>query len=351
MTRLLGRVAAGLLLLLPLTVTASGTAGAAPPRDRVLTVMTQNLYLGSDLTPALVAQDPIEFLGAVATIFGTVLYTDAPTRLAAVADEIDTQRPDLIGLQEVSNWTVFGDTNAPSLDFLAILLAELDERGLNYDVAAVSNNASIGPAPLVQPCNGPLFTCAVLFQDRDVILVNADKAGLSVGSPRSGRFVAQQVLATPVGPLSFDRGWASVDGTFTGQSFRFAVTHLETEDFPAVQQAQGVEFLAVTKTRGAVVAVGDFNSAADGSTTTTYGSLTADYFRDAWWSGSGPSMTCCQNNTLTNAVSELDSRIDLVLTHAMYPLSATVVGNTPFQGTPPLWAADHAGVVAKLRLH
>ena len=41
--------------------------------------------------------------------------------------------------------------NPPSYDFLAILQAALAQRGLHYRVAVVSQNADIGPAPLVAP--------------------------------------------------------------------------------------------------------------------------------------------------------------------------------------------------------
>ena len=185
-----------------------------------------------------------------------------------------------------------------------------------------------------------------------MILVNTDTAGLSLGDARTGRYAAQVTLTTPVGPLSFNRGWATVDGTFQGQRLRFALTHLETEEFPAVQEAQSLEFLRAVQTRGAVVAVGDFNSAADGSQTASYGNLTADYFRDAWTSvGVGPGLTCCRDGLLADPSSVLRTRIDLVLTHAVHALSATVVGAGAFESTPPLWSSDHAGVVATVRVH
>ncbi|MGB8021849.1 MAG: hypothetical protein WCF04_11525 [Candidatus Nanopelagicales bacterium] len=62
---------------------------------------------------------------------------------------------------------------------------------------------------------------------------------------------------------------------FQGKSFRFVNTHLETEDFAAVQQAQAAEFLSGPARGGQVIAVGDFNSAADGSSTTSYSQLTS----------------------------------------------------------------------------
>ena len=128
--------------------------------DRELTVMTQNLYLGSSLDPALLAQTPAEFVAAVAQIYGTAVFTNFPKRAEAIADTIAAQEPDVIGLQEVTRWIakpLVAGANPPSYDFLAILQSELAERGLDYSVGAVSENADIGPAPLVAPG----FGCAV----------------------------------------------------------------------------------------------------------------------------------------------------------------------------------------------
>jgi len=334
---------------------------------RQLTVMTQNLYLGSSLTPAITATTPEAFVQAVAEIYGTAIFTDFPTRAEAIANTIATEKPDLVGLQEVTRWiaqpTIAGPT-PPSFDFLAILQAELDERGLDYSVAAVSENADIGPAPLVAPaygCQDPTVPdCVVTLQDRDVILVNEDTPRLVVTSSRSGEYVAQEELALPTGgSVSFGRGWATIDAKFQGRKFRFVTTHLEVEDFAATQEAQGQEFLAgPARARRPVIATGDFNSAADPDTTetptTTYADLTERWFRDAWDVNPGdPGPTCCQAGTLTNPASQLTIRIDLVLTHGpVWAKSAHVVGDTliPGTGAPPFWASDHAGVVAKLRL-
>ena len=317
-----------------------------------LRVMTRNLYLGSSLTSAIIAADPTEFLVAVATIYGTVQFTNFPERANALADEIDADRPDFVGLQEVSNWMSVGPDAPPSLDFLVILQQALADRGLSYSVVSVSNNANIGPIPLLL-CSGPFPSCFLTFQDRDIILVNDDTSGLTLSNPQSGRYVAQQVLTTPVGPLSFSRGWCSIDGKLRGKKFRVVNTHLETEDSPVVQETQAAEFLA-GPARGAkaVIATGDFNSAADGSTTTSYAKLTSSYFTDAWDTNPGdPGLTCCQNETLTNPTSELGSRIDLVLTHgASRALDANVIGDTLFEDSPPFWASDHAGVTATVVL-
>jgi endonuclease/exonuclease/phosphatase family metal-dependent hydrolase len=335
---------------------------------RELTVMTQNMYLGSSLNPALEAKTPEAFVEAVAQIYATVQYTNFPQRAEAIADEIQEQGPDLIGLQEVSKWTTGGVNPPPGYDFLAILENDLNARGLHYTVAAVSHNANIGPAPLalagqgcVQP--GPVITCSVQLEDRDVILVNDDTPGLTWSDPQSGRYATQQTIESPVGPLSFDRGWASIDARLKQLPFRFVTTHLETEESPLVQQAQAAEFLAGPGKGGTIVATGDFNSASDGSTTTSYAQLTAPgRFRDSWNEKLlGPGNSCCQeSNTpplapgaLNNPVSTLRTRIDLILTRGAARSAgddAELIGDTPFQASPPFWPSDHAGVVSLLHL-
>ncbi len=339
--------------------------GHGAPRE--LTVMTQNLYLGSSLGPALEAETPEQFVEAVARIFATVQYTNFPARAQAIAAEIQAREPDLIGLQEVSKWTTEGLNPPPGYDFLAILESDLAGLGLHYEVASVSHNAHIGPAPLVGsggscPVVEGQFTCGVTLEDRDVILVNEETPGLTWGNPQSGRYATQETIESPVGPLSFDRGWASIDARLKQQPFRFVDTHLETEEAPAIQEAEAAEFLAGPARGGTVVATGDFNSAADGSTTGSYAQLTAPgRFRDAWDEGTlGSGYSCCQeSNTpplapgaLNNPVSTVRTRIDLILARGAARPSgeAALVGDTPFQAEPPFWPSDHAGVVARVRL-
>src|SRR3712207_2449948 len=180
--------------------------------------MTQNLYLGAPLTPALdpAVDTPEEFVAAVARIYATALATDFPTRAEAIAETIAEEEPDLVGLQEVTDWVATATHTGPapvSQDFLEILLAELAERGLDYEVAAVADNADIGPAPLIAPalgCGAGATDCTVTLEDRDVILMNADTRGLRWSRPRSGRYDAQQSFSPPGSTaVSFARGWAS----------------------------------------------------------------------------------------------------------------------------------------------
>jgi endonuclease/exonuclease/phosphatase family metal-dependent hydrolase len=318
--------------------------------------MTWNLYLGADLAPALqpgITEE--EFLTAVAGIYATSRANDFDARAEAIADEIDATGPDLVGLQEVSRWETSGPATPPTEDFLTVLQEELTARGLDYTVASVSANARVGPVPLISPCGSTTVgACQVTFSDRDVILVNEDTRALRWWNPRHGNFAAQVTFKPPLPeaqPVSFNRGWASIDGRFRGRRFHFVTTHLETSGFPLVQQAQAAELLAGPAFGpGSDIVVGDFNSAADGSTTPTYALLTAQ-LRDAWSvRRPDPGYTCCQAETLSNPTSQLSRRIDLILTHGARSVAADVVGDTPFAVTPPLWPSDHAGVVADLLL-
>jgi len=87
--------------------------------------MTQNLYLGADLTP-LVSARTVEALGdALEGILRDLNDSDAPGRVAAVAELIKAADPDVVGLQEVAVWERGGKVLA---DFGELLLAGLGNR-------------------------------------------------------------------------------------------------------------------------------------------------------------------------------------------------------------------------------
>lgn len=345
---------------------ATPAVAARASRPRTIKVMTQNLYLGSSLDPALEAVGGAAFVQAVAEIYGNSVMTNFPERAKAIAATIAARRPDLIGLQEVSKWTtnpVKPGANPPSFDFLQILLTELAAQGLHYKVVGVSDNAFIGPAPLIAPdfgCNEVRSAfdadCYVSFADRDVILKNRAREQLFVQEPKNGDYETQQSFDSPLGPIDFGRGWVYVDGSLHGKRFRLANTHLEVEGFEDVQVAQGQEFLAgPAKTPRALIVTGDFNSAADGSNTPTYANLLSSGLADSWPAvrGGAPGLTCCQAGDLSNTTADFDKRIDLILGHGIVRfLSAYVVNDDPLNdtGAIPVWPSDHAGVVARMRL-
>lgn len=341
-------------LLLASALLAACEEGPADARPQV-TVMSRNLYLGASLNPIIQSPSLTEIPGRVSQVWRVVQSTDYPSRAGLLADEIATHRPDLIGLQEVSLYrTQFpgdaargGTVKATDVayDYLDLLMTALRNRGLEYEVVVVSEGADV-ELPSADGLD-------IRFTDREVIL---KRKGITTSNNVDGHFdTVVQFRAGGTGPLiRMERGWVATDVEMNGTSFRFVSAHLEQETAGPVQVAQGNELLAALAgdSRPAIV-VGDFNSAADGSTTATYANLTARY-TDVWnvLRSGDAGLTCCQAEDLRNATSANRSRIDLILfTGGFTPVSAEKVGDDPSKKTAAgLWPSDHAGVVATFEL-
>jgi hypothetical protein len=352
-------VAVGAVLVATLSAC---TAGAREDRqggaDRQLTVMTRNLYLGTGLSDAYGATSWPELVAAGSNDWTDLLRNDAPARMGAIADEIARARPDAVGLQEVALWRdeTPGDVQvqpAPdathvALDLLAVLLRQLGDRGVRYTAVATSTNVDV-EFPRLDPGAGPVD---VRLTDRDVLIVRSDVAA-QFGNPMGGRYTAQLSEPFPTGPVPSTRSWTSIDHRIDATStVRIVATHLEVgaPGVDTVQERQADELLAViAASPHPVVALGDFNSPADGSTTPTYRELTA-VLHDAWTSArpADPGPTCCQ--PLADPVGRAQARIDLVLTSEDWPVTRVErTGDRPFRAAPPpLWASDHVGVLARI---
>ncbi|MDX1418589.1 MAG: endonuclease/exonuclease/phosphatase family protein [Rubricoccaceae bacterium] len=355
---------AGALILLPLLPLAGCDTGGSGAETTV-TVMTRNLYLGGDLFALLAPECKGDAVaGCVAALyFGDVVGSDIPGRLAAVAEEIAANDPDLIGLQEVSLYRTdpsdfikgVTEPNATTVtfDFLQILLDALDARGLDYVVAATNTNADVEfPATT----DGVTFT-DVRLTDRDVILA---RAGLQTDVLFEANFSPLITAVLEVGGVEvpFTRGYSAVEVMKDGVAFTFANVHLEVGGEAAPAQRAQAANLASSAVLGDVeplIILGDFNADPDPEDTAdeedAYDTLVAA-FDDAWAElRTGTSgFTCCQDADLANDTSLLDSRIDLVLYDGnVRPVSIGVVGDDPADRTETgLWPSDHAGVVATL---
>jgi endonuclease/exonuclease/phosphatase family metal-dependent hydrolase len=345
-------------------VNAQGKHGDGPA---TLKVMTRNLYFGTNLSPVLEVVNPQDLPGVVAEIFAIVEATNFPERAKALAKEIATFNPHLVGLQEVVLWRSqsppdFNPTpNAETVeyDFLAILLEELAQRGKSYEaVATIQNN------DVEVPRIGPTGLEELRFTDRDFILARTDLPAkrFAVTHTQSDNFDATFTLDSDVlGPIPIPRGWTAVDATVDGRAVRVVNTHLDPLH-PGIQVVQGNELLAgPLDTELPVVLVGDLNSAAEsigpvppGNDTPTYANLLAAGFVDAaaGKKGKKPDLTCCQDADLANKSSNLTLRIDFVLTRGGFKAAAVkVVGDKRGDKTPSgLWPSDHAGITAVLHL-
>ena len=179
-----GRVRAELLIALALTVICLGALisigtlrsvdannASAASGAQTLTVMTRNLYLGGNIDrPIRAAYDRTGVEGVLALghanheLRDIVERTDFRTRSRLLADEIAAARPDLVGLQEVALWRhgplqldKIGQLNATEVDydFLAILLGDLSNSGISYEVASIQQESDVeAPAFTGNPMTG-----------------------------------------------------------------------------------------------------------------------------------------------------------------------------------------------------
>ncbi|MCU0298700.1 MAG: hypothetical protein MUF33_09305, partial [Candidatus Nanopelagicales bacterium] len=267
---------------------------------------------------------------AAAKVYQQAMASDFPTRAAAFAKTVKEQDPDIIGLQEVTNWITSRNSEGPDLqsqDFLKIVKKALKAEGLSYKVVGISDNASLGPFPYIDPgaaCGQPggtlptTWPCSIQMKDRDVILVNTKTKGLTYSkkSVKSGLYKTQQTFPVAGLVISFARGYVYADMTYKGAKFRFANTHLEVGgESEAIQEKQAKQFVKIVKKgAGTAIATGDFNTDAYGQySPQSYKILTKSYFKDTWnRKKDGEGLSCCQNADLSNPENENTTRIDLV---------------------------------------
>jgi Endonuclease/Exonuclease/phosphatase family len=303
------------------------TGAATEVRATPITVMTQNLYLGTD-TAGVIAGVP----GAVGAALGSVIANNFPARAGAIANEIvNAGAPLLIGLQEA--YTISGPV---TLDYTQILLNQLAAQGLNYSIVGSHTDAAV---TVVDSTFG-----TITATDHDVVLALTGVPGFVINGSSGHTFVNNVVLdPTAVGPLPLNRGYVSVDASLDGLPFQFISTHLD--EFNMFDQAQVGEILAgLPSSTGLQLIVGDFNSTPS---SLAYAAMVAAGFIDTAAANGVLGFTCCQDPDLNNSVSALDSRIDYVFERNFGSIpSALLVGNTPFESDRPQWPSDHAGLVA-----
>ncbi|MGZ6071937.1 MAG: endonuclease/exonuclease/phosphatase family protein, partial [Myxococcaceae bacterium] len=124
---------------------ALSTSPAAQSGHGPVGVMSRNLYLGAALDDVIAATSLAEFLTATTRVWNQVVANDFHARAELIADEIAMNRPDAVGLQEAYLWrsqTPSDPTTAAThveYDYIADVLAALEERGTPYEVAESIN--------------------------------------------------------------------------------------------------------------------------------------------------------------------------------------------------------------------
>lgn len=321
-----------------------------------LTIMSRNLYLGADTSVVLGAymDGPGALVARAGDFLRQVQANDFRERAVLLVDEIQRNRPDFVGMQEVVRVVHRVGGVEKTTDFLVVLEAELERRSLPYTFLPPQENTRVR-----LPLNG---VEELSFLDRLAVLVHED---LPVTSVSKGGFQATQ--PTPGGIL-LRRGWIRVVAEIDGAPVRLVNTHLEVQPFADCQARQVEELLGevVADSKVPTFLFGDFNSNAEGSEgdptwTSAYQSIVSRGFTDLWaHSGEDrPGLTCCHGDDLARPGGAFDQRIDFVFSRGVGraegadPIESLLVGTDPDVRSGPagLWPSDHAGLVVRVPIN
>ncbi len=365
------------------------------PANPTLTVMSRNLYLGADVGVAL---ELIPDMPAAAQfMWDQVKATDFSKRSALFVEEINREKPDVIGLQEATIWYCkahFWSAKTEVFNFTEELLRALDGRYVIAEqngVKAFNPGYSIGPIPFLTTVNDPntfqpLFgrdKAACGFQIGDALLVKRDRAGdiLAVGNTE---FDAIYKVVPTI--MEIRRGYTWADIKIGSTTTRFVTTHLESlfddNDVPtsALQAKQLVADLS--KTKAPLIVMGDFNSdprdprgvsapnpggqpianeicAVGATECNAYRLMSKAGFVDAGPDASDPSAFTWGMNALLTAPdnkrveaarkmgnnSGFTDRLDYI-----FVKNGVEVTTSRVIGIQPPYASDHAGVVSELEI-
>jgi endonuclease/exonuclease/phosphatase family metal-dependent hydrolase len=376
-------MAAVALLAIALACTSIAGLAEAKTKGSLVKVMTRNLYLGADLTPAIESKSTSEFIEANGGIYRQVEATNFPVRAKGLAKEILQNEPDLVGLQEVALWRTAPPSLGPvfsgkpeattvKYDFLKLLLAQLNKKKALYKPVVVQDEFDFeAPADANgQPGDGPGGGQGVLANAetnarltmRDVILKRLH-SGVTTSNPKSGHF-AHLLIVKVAGSkeIAVTRGWTSLDAKVRGsKKFHFVNTHLEAFDneaeYPSVRAQQASELVepggpATSKLPG--ILLGDLNSdvktevkPGDGQ---AYRVLKKAGFRER---ATDKPTGCCIDSSYdlkTGTSAEMNHKVDHIMTDApkqVKLLDSKVTGRSKTNG---YWDSDHAGLFSALDL-
>jgi hypothetical protein len=318
--------------------------------NKMIGVMSRNLYLGADLGPVIGSTSPAQFAKAAAGVWAMVQKNDFHVRAHAIAAEIAQRRPALVGLQEAFTWRMQSPpdvTQATQIayDYVPEIIAALASRGLVYRQVAEVELLDF-EAPTALDGSG----VDVRLTDHGAILAREDVHTSNAAGVVFANLLPLNVLGQTV---FVKRGYVAVDVKYRGQDLRFVSTHLESFH-PGIRALQALELAGVVAAeKRPVILVGDLNS-HPGVATDGEGILLGAGLRDVWGAlhPSDPGLTCCFLEDLTKtAGASLSERIDYVLTRGPFePRSAVVLGADRSSRMGGLWPSDHAGVFAEVRI-
>jgi len=228
-------------------------------------------------------------------------------------------------------------------DFLAILMAALNARGLHYALVGESTNLVATPF------------AGVAVTDHDALLRDADRASLN------GPVIAT-IYAANLGHLAdgidLNRGYVVARLLIDGRPVTVATTHLESgnaQGLSGLRALQAQELAAVVGGDTPAILLGDFN---DTTGSAMHQVVTGAGFTDTWAAmrPGASGFTCCEVADLSNQVPQLVQRIDYVFARGLGGPNGRLLGQITIIGDQPadkiagpafnIWPSDHAGLVA-----
>ncbi len=350
-----------------MAIPASASAAKDKDKGEKVTVMSRNIYLGSDLSPAIGAPDLASAVDGAGDIYNEVNRTNFPERAVLLGDEIKDAKADLIGVQEAALWQqqIPSDAGGPPIgpgtipasdvtyDFRDLLM---DQLGNKYRI--VEEQAEF-TGELPADIDHDDSTGSPFGADLDYRLTMHDliiaRKGVKTSKTKAGHY--ENRFQTSIGGIDVfaDRGWVSTQAKVGDAKFRFVNTHLEAFGDPSVRKAQAEELVdGPAKSKKQVVLVGDMNSDKDdtGGDEGAYNVIRGAGFKERQVKGG----TSGHDDSLTdpNDQDEFRRTIDFVFANdkkikLVKNKSAIVGRDDPTQMTPSgLWPSDHAGVVSTL---
>lgn len=351
-----------------------GAANARADNPRSVTVMTQNIYQGTEFRNVqnLVATNPhptlFQALSATTADYFTYLATRFNDRARQMAAEIAQAQPALVGLQEVATWHKgplnlahpFSLPTPVNEDFLQELLAALAADGAQYAPVVTHDNNFTLAFPAITPDG----LRNVGMVESGVILARTDlpTSELKLSNPQSGTyqarlpFIPNSLDPDPPHGVQFTNSWQAVDAKVRGKTFRFITTHLQFTSDGGVSGPQAQELLdGPANTTLPVIVTGDMNSGPQ-SSPPAYNTFVSGGLTDTW-SAAGlgpPPLTCCHlapNDRATDPNATYTEDDDHVFTRGgLSVFDEHLVGNTAPNPAPTsfIWPSDHAGVVATI---
>jgi hypothetical protein len=332
-----------------------------------VTVMSRNIYLGSDLSPAIGAPDIPTAIDGAGDIYNEVNRTNFPERAVLLANEIKGAKADLVGVQEAALWQqqIPSDAGGPPIgpgtvpasdvkyDFRELLM---DQLGNKYRLVGQRDEFT-GELPADIDHNDS--TGSPFGADLDYRLTMHDliiaRKGVTTSKVKSGHY--ENRFETDIGgiPVFADRGWVSAEVKVGDAKFRFVNTHLEAFGDPSIRAAQAKELVdGPAKSKKDVILTGDMNSDKDDTdgSQKAYETIRKAGFIERQVKGG----TSGHDDSLTdpNDQNQFERTIDFVFVNnkkiKLDKGGSAIVGrDDPSLMTPSgLWPSDHAGVVSSL---